>query len=109
MTMMESTSNTLVYLQRKPRPTRTPVKGQAQENSGLVSTTRQNENMAATQKKSESGSIVIRKAPRLKIGVAFNPITAQSATWALNIRRPRQNSSKLVPAPSNGLKKRTPN
>src|SRR5205823_10079681 len=82
MTMIESSSNTLVYLHRNPRPIRTPVRSQCQENSGLFSTTHQNENMAATQKKSESGSIVIRNAPRLKIGVAFNPITAQSAAEA---------------------------
>src|SRR5439155_21776379 len=87
MTMIESSSNTLVYLHRNPRPIRTPVKSQCQENSGLFSTTHQKENMAATQKKSESGSIVIRNAPRLKIGVAFNPITAQRAVEALNIRR----------------------
>src|SRR6266404_3729631 len=62
-TMMESSSNTLVYLHKNPRPIRTPVRGQCQENFGLFSTTHQNENMAATQKKSESGSIVMRKAP----------------------------------------------
>src|SRR5881394_2165551 len=88
-TMMESSSNILVYLHRNPRPIRTPVRGQCQENFGLFSTTHQNENMAATQKNSERGSIVIRNAPRLKIGVAFNPITAQSAAEALNIRRPK--------------------
>jgi len=66
-----------------------PVNGQAHENFGLVSTTRQKENMAATQKKSESGSIVITKDPMLKIGVAFNPITAQRAVLALNILRPK--------------------
>src|SRR6266566_3520902 len=54
MTMMESSANTLVYLHRNPRPIRTPVRTQCQENSGLFSTTHQNENMAATQKKSES-------------------------------------------------------
>src|SRR6476646_1930528 len=108
-TMMESSSNKLVYLHKNPRPIRTPVRGQCQENFGLFSTTHQDENMAATHKKSESGSIVIRKAPRLKIGVAVNPSTAPSAADALNIRRPKSNKSRLVPAPSNGLKKRTPN
>src|SRR5258708_1080563 len=48
-----------------------------------------NEKMAGTQKKSERGSIVMRKAPRLKIGVAFNPIAAPSAAGALNSRRPK--------------------
>src|SRR5437016_12319405 len=101
-TMMESSSNTLVYLHRNPRPIRTPVRGQCQENFGLFSTTHQNEDMAATQKKSESGSIVMRKVPRLKIGVAFNPTTAPSAADALNIRRPKQKKSRLVTARSNG-------
>src|SRR5438046_10073577 len=97
MTMTESSANTLVYLHKNPRPIRTPVRGQCQENFGLFSTTHQNENMAATQRNSESGSIVMRKAPRLKIGVAFNPITAPSAADALNIRRPNYNTSRLLP------------
>src|SRR5207247_10784343 len=95
MTMMESSANTLVYLHRNSRPIRTPVRSQCQENSGLFSTTHQNENMAATQQKRDSGSIVLRNAPRLQIGVALNPITAQSAAAAVNIARPKQANTRL--------------
>ena len=87
--MMERISKTLVYLHKNPRPISPPVRSQCQENFGLVSMTRQNENIAATQKKTESGSMVIKNEPQLKIGVAFNAITAQSAARALSIRRPK--------------------
>ena len=45
--------------------------------------------MAAVQKKMESGSIVMTKAPMLKIGVTFNPITTQKPVTSLKRRRVR--------------------
>jgi len=47
----------------------------------------------------------------LKIGVAFNPITAPSAADRVEHSGvPNKTKSRLVPAPSNGLKKaHTPN
>jgi hypothetical protein len=44
-------------------------------------------NIAASQKKIDSASIVIRKAPMLKIGVTFNAMTANKPAVALNNRR----------------------
>ena len=83
----ETSSKALVYLERKPRPISKPVNGQYQEKRGLLSTASQNVNIAASQKKIDSASIVIRNAPILKMGVAFNAITAHRPAVALNNRR----------------------
>ena len=44
-------------------------------------------NIDASQKKIDNGSIVIRNAPMLKIGVVLTASTAQSPASALNNRR----------------------
>src|SRR5207302_6512810 len=106
---IEISSSAFVYLERKPSPTSNPVRGQYQEKRGLFSTANQNVNIAASQKKTDNPSMVIRNAPMLNIGVTFNAITAHNPAVPLNKRRAKQNSSRLVPAANNGLKKRTPN
>src|SRR5439155_22755711 len=80
---MEINSRPFVYLQRNPRPIRKPVTVQYHEGCGLRSRASQNANIAAVQKKMESGSIVIKNAPMLKIGVTFNAITSHSPALAL--------------------------
>ena len=76
-----------MYLQRNPIPTSRPVTGQNQEKFGLRSRASQNVNMAAVQKKIESGSIVMRRLPMLKIGTALSASTAQNPAVALKRRR----------------------
>ena len=61
---MQSSCNAFVYLHRKPSPMSAPVAGQCQENSGLRSSASQQVNIAAVQKKIESGSIVMTKCRR---------------------------------------------
>src|SRR5262249_9052442 len=110
-TKTETNSNAFVYLQRKPNPISRPVIGQYHEprkRSGF-STASQNVNIAAIQKKIDNASIVIRTAPTLKIGVTFKAMTAHRPAVAPNKRRAKEKSSRLVPAASKGLKKRTPN
>ena len=80
---METSSKAFVYLQRNPRPIRKPVAGQCQEKFGLRSIASQKVNMAAVQKKTESGSIVIRMLPTLNIGIALIASTAQNPVAAL--------------------------
>ena len=84
---IETSSNAFVYLERNPKPISNPVSGQCQEKRGLFSSASQNVNIAANQKKTDNASIVIRNAPMLKIGVAFNAMTAQKPAVALNNRR----------------------
>src|SRR3954454_24829765 len=71
----ETSSSALVYLQRNPRPMRKPVNGNHQVNLVLFSSVPQKANIAATQQKTESGSVVMTKPPILKIGTAFIAIT----------------------------------
>jgi hypothetical protein len=47
----------------------------------------QNANIAASQKKTDKESIVIRNAPMLKIGRTFKAITAHKPAVAPNNRR----------------------
>ena len=84
---IETSSNAFVYLERNPSPISKPVSGQYQEKCGLFSNASQNVNIAASQKKTDNASIVIRNAPILKIGVAFSAMTAHNAAVALNKRR----------------------
>ena len=87
MRTIEASSSAFVYLQRNPSPISNPVSGQCHENRGLCSSASQKANIAASQKKIDKGSIVIRNAPMLKIGVTFNASTAQIPALALNNRR----------------------
>src|SRR6201993_1048863 len=84
---IETSSNVFVYLERNPSPISNPVNGQYQEKRGLFSNASQNVNIAASQKKTDNASIVIRNAPILKIGVTFSAMTAHNAAVALNKRR----------------------
>ncbi len=84
---MEISSSALVYFERNPSPTSKPVSGQYQEKCGDFSSASQKANIAASQKKIDNASMVIKTAPTLKIGVAFKAITAQSAAGAPNRRR----------------------
>ena len=59
----------------------------AQEAFGVRSSASQKVNMAATQKKIESGSIVMTRLPTLKIGTALSAMTAQKPARSLNSRR----------------------
>src|ERR1700758_3488653 len=83
----ETSSNALVYLERKPSPISNPVSGQYQEKRGLFSSASQKVNIAASQKKTDKASIVITNAPMLNIGVTFNAMTAHNPASALNNRR----------------------
>src|SRR5437763_120240 len=83
----ETSSSALVYLQRNPRPMSKPVNGHHQANLGLCSSARQKANIAATQQKTESGSVVMTKPPMLKIGTAFIAMTSQKAVTSLKSRR----------------------
>src|SRR3954463_14975164 len=85
--MTETSSSAFVYLQRNPRPMRKPVNGHHQVNFGLCSSVRQKADIAATQQKTESGSVVMTKPPMLKIGTAFIAITSQKAVTSLKSRR----------------------
>ena len=76
-----------MYLQRNPRPISNPVISQCHEKRGLCSSASQKVNIDASQKKIDNGSIVMRKAPMLKIGVVLTASTAQSPAFALNNRR----------------------
>src|SRR5437773_1655547 len=81
---IETSSNALVYLERNPKPISNPVSGQCQEKRGLFSSAGQKVNIAASQKKIESASMVIRNAPILKMGVTFKAMTAHKPALALN-------------------------
>jgi hypothetical protein len=83
----EINSNAFVYLQRKPNPINRPVNGQYHVTPGVFSTASQKVNIAATQKKTDSASIVITTAPMLKIGVAFKAMTAHRPAVSPNNRR----------------------
>src|ERR1041385_4152215 len=84
---IETISSAFVYLERNPSPTSNPVNGQYQEKCGLLSMASQNVHIAASQKKTDNASMVMRNAPTLKIGVTFSAITAHNAAVALNKRR----------------------
>src|SRR5437667_3815614 len=84
---IEASSNALVYLERNPSPISNPLSGQYQEKRGLFSSASQNVNIAASQKKTDKASIVITKAPILKIGVTFSASTAHRPAVVLNSRR----------------------
>ena len=83
----ETSSNAFVYLDRNPSPINNPVSGEYQVKYGLFSSASQNVNIAASQKKIDKASIVIRNAPILKIGVTFKAMTADNPAVALNNRR----------------------
>src|SRR5439155_26191264 len=84
---IETSSSAFVYLERNPRPISNPVSGQCHEKRGLRSSASQNVNIAASQKKTDKESIVMRKAPMLKIGVTFNAMTTHNPAVAPNNRR----------------------
>src|SRR5260370_27766554 len=84
---IETISSAFVYLERNPSPINNPVSGQYQEKCGLFSTASQDVNIAASQKKTDNASILIRNAPILKIGLTFSAMTAHNAAVALNKRR----------------------
>src|ERR1700730_3304362 len=83
----EMTSSALVNLERNPRPMSKPVAGQERKNLGVRSSASQNVIIAAVQKKIDNGSIVIRNAPTLKIGVTLSATTSHKPAVALNKRR----------------------
>src|SRR5207244_13558929 len=84
---IEISASAFVYLERNPSPVNNPVTGQYHEKRGLFSTANQNVNIAASQKKTDNASMVIRNAPMLNIGVTFNAITAHKPAVPLNKRR----------------------
>jgi hypothetical protein len=62
---------------------RSPVAGQSQSERGVRSSASQKVNMAAVQKKIESGSIVMTRLPTLKSGMALRAITTQKPAFSL--------------------------
>ena len=103
-TKTETISKAFVYLQRKPSPISRPVVGQYHEpwERSTFSKASQNVNIAVTQKKIDSASIVISTAPMLKIGVAFKPITAQRPAVGPDKRRANRTAGDLWPQQAQG-------
>src|SRR5258708_3735016 len=96
-----------VYLLRKPKPIQRPV--QAQSAMRSCCTARHPATIAAAQKKTESGSTVMRMAPRAASGVAVLTSTSIHPARALTSRAKNRSNIRLRPALSIGEKNRTPN
>ena len=86
-----------------------PVAGHHREKAGLFSSASHMVQIAAAQKKMESGSMVMMSPPTLKMGVTLMSTTVQNAMRASKSRRASQYKSRLVPSARMGAKKRMPN